>query len=177
MRGVRDGCAGFMGRPWARLSPKLRVAASPCMLKAACTKAQKRAMEQLLSMSVVLLRYYVHFKRKSATYWRHCQEWARWRPLLDKASRAQRHRQARHVSMRGAGCPSTVQDRANVGEHAGRRAEGMSGTIAVHSILSRGIRSYQSSLRPAGAEAPLDGHVWQRSQAARGGRPRRTRRN
>ena len=49
-----------MGRPWARLSPRLRVAARPSMFKAACTKAQRRAMEQLLSMSIVLLRYYVH---------------------------------------------------------------------------------------------------------------------
>ena len=40
----------------------------------------------------------------------------------------------------------------------------MSGTIAVHSIQdpSRGIRAYKSSLRPAGAEAPLNGHAWQR---------------
>ena len=75
--------------------------------------------------------------------------------------------------------PSTVQDRADAEEHAGRWAEGMSGTIAVHSIQnpSRGIQTYKSSLRPASAEAPLDGHVWQRSQAARGGRPRLTRRN
>ena len=41
-RGVGTEGVGSMGKPWARLSPKLRVAASQCMLEAHCSNTPRR---------------------------------------------------------------------------------------------------------------------------------------